>query len=436
MAIESNYGSRYLVSKSELPQLMKSIESMTSEIQYTKSTDKKVYFNSQAHELYFGQTVRASNYGISSPSVEFRFSPFELWTLEQKSILYTKSDVIKHSQKESYGIEEIKSMLRGQTKFDGVSLSEPLRPFIATTANRRNFVFKNDGRFKITMDTFTKCFAFVDDSVAKQVGAEDFARIELKRFGYAGECDSTVLKIYDEMLNSAKAMPVVSKRDAGYNMLSAYLMCAADWRTHTTDTEIEAKLSVSAHNQNLFNLIKNDFAYGRILGFALIDKFSYILERAMMNTYLITEDNRYARVSAKGDHRVLTTKEDNEIMDDPYGLGCIIKRKEVETALLPSTANEKEVTLYKKTKEFWVRSNQSHNRYHISIDGSFPINSSVASLYQIEIESTMNNPTSSEVAIATMEIAGITKQITDMHKGLTPTTQTKQEWLSSLMRSK
>jgi hypothetical protein len=52
----------------------------------------------------------------------------------------------------------------------------------------------------------------------------------------------------------------------------------------------------------------------------------------------------------------------------------------------------------------------------------------------MEIESTMMRPSKGQELDAARDIASITKQLMDMHFGLAPTTQTKQDWLMGLSR--
>jgi hypothetical protein len=326
-------------------------------------------------------------------------------------------------------------MIGSWTEFQGTQLSTPLAPFVANSCTRLNFLVDGNKKFKITIDGGITYYSFVDGSTAFRIGEDKFARVEIKLF------DSRLsvhLPALYSMLDAAGAELVISKKDSADNMYSAHLMRESRLQPKPTDTEIEAKLSIAPIQQRVFTSIKKDFTAGRVKGFAITEEFPYTLVSARINTYLRTNDNGYVRVSAEGSEKVVTTKEDSEMMADAYGLGCIVKRKELEKKPASSMHAHDGAALYKKAKNFMVRSKESGMDYNISIDSCFRISdkgsSSWASLSQVEIESTLSSPSKKQEADAVREIASITKQLMDMHHELAPTTVTKQEWLTGVSR--
>ena len=229
MAIESSLGGRYLVNRSELPQLLKSIGEMAIEVHYNGNWNNTIYFNNTDHELYFGQTVRARRYSTPAPDANLQIAQKDKWALEQKSVLYSKNEVLKHIQSDNYVISQINDLLRFEHKLDGVKLSEALRPFIAVSSLRSSFLAKSDARFKITVDDQTKYYAFMNNYVARQIGREDFARVEL-RLSEAVVSSGRVLEQFQELMHSVCAVPVISKKDAGYNMLGTNLKLKYSWQ--------------------------------------------------------------------------------------------------------------------------------------------------------------------------------------------------------------
>ncbi len=432
MEIESKPSGSYLVNKSEVPQLIKSLEGIAIRVSHRENRKDVIYFNNEEHELYFGQDVRAKKYSKSVPRARFLIFQDRGWTFEQKGELHTSNSTSMRTHPGKLEFFEIAEWLQSQREFNSVHLMAPLVPFVVNSYEHMDFLINGDRNFKITVDSGTKHYAFLGISAAVQTGQEDFARVNLKMHYERNNYDYDIARMYRKLINSVAAVPVVSKMDAAYNLLGAHLMQEAGLQTGQTDTEIEGKLSLDGRYQYLFNRIKSEFAEGMVKGFTLMERFPHTIEGAKISTYLITEGNEYIRLSAKGDDRVVTTKEGKEIMGDPYGLGCILRRKEIESTSIPNLENREEISIYKNTKHFMVTSKEG-NEYCISIDRCSRMGGRQSyDLYQMEIESTMMQPSKEQEADAARDIASIIKQLIDMHDELSPTTLTKQEWVSRL----
>lgn len=417
----------YLVKKPALPQFIASLERIATRETYPQIRNEIVYFDDEAHRPPFEQTVRARRHTNAVPPWRFQPSQTEIWMLEQKS--ETEPGVLKQMQRIALRFSEIIALLGDQTESKGAQLSA-LVPFMANSYERQNFIVKGDGRIRITVDNKAVYYAFVNGLVAERTGSKEFSRVELKTYGHGAHNDY-LLQVYGA-LGLAKAVPVISKKDMAYNLHRQRLMNESGWHPGRTDTEIEAKLSLDASHQHLFNLIKEDFATGRVKGFTRLERFPHTIVGGKISIYLITNTNEYLRMSRRGDDSVFTKKEDSKIMDDPYGLKCIVKRRELEGALISVPEIKDELTLYKKEKYFMVRG--KHGNYRVSIDRCSRVNGYRGDLYQMEIESTMMRPSKEQEAVAAREIADITWQLIRMHSELKPTTLTKLEWIMGLGR--
>jgi hypothetical protein len=436
MATESITGGRYLIKNSELPRFLSTLERIASREDHSPKSEYVIaYLDNKKRQLGPEQTVRAISYTEPNTAADSRLFNDGSWILEQKGRSCSNARSNELYSVTNLKFSELVALAQGWTEFQGVQLSAPIMPLTAAVSQRQNYFVDGDKRLRITVDNGTTYYAFVKKLIADKIGGEYFSRVGLKMYD---QSMSGHLPMLCALLGSAGAVPVISKKDTANNMHSARLLRESGLLKEETDTEIEAKLSISPDRQSLFNTIKTDFEFNRVRGFTIKEGFQYTLVNGKISTYLKTNDNRYVRVSTEGRERVVTTKEDSETMNDAYGLGCIVKRKELERKPESKLILSDGASLYKKTKYFIVTGNESDRDYHVSIDSCFRINnnwfSDEGSLSQIEIEATLMNPSKGQETEASKDIANVAKQLIDLHDELAPTTVTKQEWLTNLGR--
>ncbi len=302
---------------------------------------------------------------------------------------------------------------------------KPLAPHVAATYRRDHYYLKKNGSFRITVDRDIKYYSFISLEKAVQRDSENIIRVEPK-FPESFMNSPLHRKILRELATFNAVYPP-SKRHTVYNAEYKYLKNRYKQWVSNSDTEIESKLSLSLSQQSVFTKIKNDFRKNLIKQFGLIKNHEDSWEYTNFQRYVITEDKGYIRL--RQDLKHVTYKSDQVIMKDPFGLGCILKRREVDRKT-PKTLLDRPFILKRRTrKTFIVKNKVNKNTYIILIDRT-----SVGKDYlcQIEIEHISRKPSLSQEQLIVRDIAYMTNYIIKKYPFLKPTTLTKHEWANKI----
>jgi hypothetical protein len=416
---------RYLFKSARLQEFQERLGSISDRVIHPTDINETVYFDNADHELPFEHSMKARHYTALRAASLFTLNPQDMWIMELKSEIESSEQLLRKKERAEMPLADLLGRFSSLDAIDATRLSQPLVPFLADSYYRTHYLVSGNNGFRVTVDTQPIYYLFTEPLVATQCGKEDYVRVELK-ISDPNVGQASISAVLDA-LNAVGAAPAVSKKDMAYNMISAYLRAKHYSPIPESDTEIEAKLSLNGNQQHVFNQIKHGFAAGAFPGFRLIETFPFTQVGGKLNSYAILPNNDYQRISIKGEQKVLTVKDEAEVVDDALGLGCILRRREIKSPVDPAQEGKAPtVTLYRKRKYFLVRSERSGREYCILIDRCVHGGSK---LFQIEVEETLLRPTKEQENQAAAEIAEITGRILDMHPGLKPTSLTKREWL-------
>ena len=429
MSDARNEGTRiewdYSISKSSIARLISELNSRTAEIDLDKDFNHTIYFNNYEHELPFGLSVRARRHSPYALPTHFRLDKREKWLLEKKQ---SEGDGSSSKEREKFSLRKLMSV--AGSKVQDLNLTSPIVPYTADSYDRTQLELKQNNKIRITIDKDTEFFWFSSGLNGESIGKENRARVEIKM--PPDNVDSREVRDLIELLSDNGARIEIGKKYAGYRKLGKRLRELAKMPVEESDTEIEAKLSLDGQEQSIFHKIKYDFYDGIFRGFHVSDRFPWTVETSAVHLYDFSDEGKISRVSSKN----ITTKSDEEVMKDDFGLGCILKRTEIKIKddcmdgninILDSLPN----TIIKRRKYF-LAEDAAGETYCISIDDSSNMR---RHLFQIEVERTLLSPSKKEERAAVAGISRITYGISKRYPSLKPTTLTKAEWLSSLKQS-
>lgn len=418
---------RYYLEKSKTGDFLKNLSSIAQSKSFLNHWNQTLYFNNSEHEVPFEVSIKARKYAHSPWGVSFKLDLDEEWIFEIKKDLIIEKSRLRQKERKNLALGKILKILQDKKKIVDSPLTFPLRPYIADDYRRKHYIIKGNDEFRITLDEEVKYYILDKNPKGKHLGSEDYTRVEFKvpqAELYSGE----LCKI-ENLLRKLNAESIISKKDMAYNLLSDYLKKKFARQVKPSDIEIEAKLSLGGKNQHVFHQIKNDFFGGFIKGFVIPRNFPYTLESGKLHRYVSFGNNQYKRISIKGMSKKLVFKNNAEVMEDPFGLNCIIKRREIEEPFSLELADLPSKTIYRKRKYFIVENKANRNSYCILLDRC---HYNDQELFQIEIEGLLLSPTKEEEKVIIEDIAYLTNQILRRYKFLKPNPLSKLDWLKSI----
>ncbi len=414
---------RYILQLSLLKQFLKQLKKYSKETFY-KPYNWTIYFNNNEYELPFGVSIKARKYSNTAFCGNLDLN--EKWIFEIKQD--KKKNNYRYREKKRKNMQ-LKSIVKKVAKIKYIypnKISLPLKPFLLDSYKRRHFVL--DKGLRITIDTNLNYFLLNDDLSSIFLGKENYARIEVK----IQSCkNKPVLSKILDLLNSLNAEPTISKKDFSCSLLSKYLRKKHALETPLSNIEIEAKLSLSKSNQNVFHKIKKDFVCGNIKDFTLLESFPYTLQSGKIHKYFFLSEPKIFRISLSGTSKTFCKKEDLKIVKDPFNLNCILKRKEIKHSKQHFLIKQNKVDnpikiLYRKRKYFLVENQKNKQNYCILIDRC---TNNATELFQIEIEGLLSRPNVKSEKEIVKDISYLTNYLINKYPFLKPTTLTKAEWL-------
>lgn len=383
---------------------------------FPKSHTHTVYFDNQECTLPFEISLKARRYAESELGQQFRLRSEDECIFEIKEGFMHEGWYLVKKKRET-------------TTYGSIPASMPLnvpyavQPIYATCYQRQHWRLSSNPDVRITLDKDTN-FYLVDNWQGERIGAEDRTLIELK---LPLETLSQYLPLLETLMQQFQAVPTISKKDAVHNAFNSFIKRKYQLPHIITDTEIEAKLSLSISQQNVFQKIKCDFSNGMIDGFDLVREFPFTLERALLNAFVISPNGEYYRTSIDGNIKRDVTKETDFVFHDLYGLNCVVSRREYPAKIPEQLDGYPKKIMYRKRKYFLV-CNTSGQKFSVLMDKSTYKGNA---LYQIEVEWVGKIPSQEEKINAAKDISKIVYHIVGKY-GLNPTTLTKLEWLRNL----
>ena len=383
-----------------------------------------IYFNNEDHVVPFGLSLKARRYLPSSP--DYPVLDNSIYFLDLKSGL----DQDKQKTRLEVSLEEATKFINKNYHFS----EKPLRPYVAVVYWRRHYLPKNTDDIRLTLDTNLRYFFFPpNQKKGIEIGREDdFARLEIK----IGKSDEKFNTLMSRVIREMGIFPVISKKSVAYRFLGKYLAqkFGKPFYKELKDCEIEAKLETDSEKilpkiKNLFRKKNNDFQ--------LPNHFPYTTQSASINRYYKNKVDPF-KALLRGNVARIVRKEGLEIINDKFGLSCILKRKEIKGNAVPInsellTSAELLGELHRRRKAFYLANIKTGRFYHISLDCC---SSQSGILYEIEIEYTgryLENKTDEPQELTEKliidDIAQITKILLDKFPELKPSQLTKQAWL-------
>lgn len=414
---------RYIIEEQNLHKFISQINTILKSQNFETDYNHTIYFNNLEHEVPFEVSIKGRRYSKSSDLGVLDYN--EEWILEIKEDIIKDNSRLRKKTREILSLKEIINKVQKINEINKIKINNPLKPYIASTYKRTHYIIDKEKNYRITIDTNINYYLFNDGLQYQKIGQEPYARIEIKIPENTDEIE--ISKIVGQLLKDSFAEPTISKKDAAYNYLSNYLITKFK-RYRKSDTEIEAKFTLTKENQNIINKIKTDFLTGKIKGFKILTDFPYILESGKLHRYIIKPDTKKIyRISVKGNEFKLITKNNTELIKDKYGLNCILKRKEITEQLDLELLKSPYKQIYRKRKYFIVE-NEFLNSFCILVDRS---TQDSKELFEVEIEVVLFLPSDEEIQSAIDSISFIGNFLVNKYKYLKPEPLTKLEWIDS-----
>ncbi len=413
---------RYVIELSKVGDFIDGIKAIAKQKKFPTSYNHTIYFNNTEHEVPFEVSIKGRKYS-NQKFLEY-LSLDDKWIFEIKEDHISEKSRLRMKKRRIMTLKEILTFLSQKRQIGYNLITSHLKPYVGDSYRRLHFYVEDN--LRVTIDEDLTYYLFEDLNAIK-LGNENYARIEIKV--PPAKINSPELYRIQSLLNELGGEETISKKDAAYNLLSRYLREKSKRKVPPSDTEIEAKLLIRKSHQYIFHRIKRDFRSGLIKGYSLLEEFPYTLENGKLHKYLIANDN-YIRLSIKGMSRTITSKEDFELVNDPYGLKCIIKRRELKKHVVGENLNLHFLkTIYRKRKYFLVENKENNIPYCIILDRS---TYSTHELFQIEIEGLLLSPSKNEEKKVIKDISYLTSFLIRRYPILKPTALTKLDWVKQL----
>lgn len=379
-----------------------------------------IYFNNDEHVVPFEFSIKARRYLPNLPDFP---------VLDDDDVYFLDLKRGKGNDKQKI---RFKTTLKEATKIvnETYSFSSiPLRPYVLVEYLRQHYIPKNTRNIRLTSDTSLRYFFFPPDQKgAIEIGREDgYTRIEIKE----GEPNESFSNLVREVLREINAFPIISKKFTAYNFLGLHHAKTSGKPFHKELRGYELESKLETNSEEIFQKIKQFFKENKS-DFRLPLHFPYTFESASINRYYKNNEGLFKAMFRRNEAEIVK-KGDVEIIKEPFGLNCILKRKETKGDIVPidskiiSTA-QLQGELYRMRKAFWVENQQTSRFYHISLDCCLGL---PGTLYEIEVEYTgryIDSEDTQEEEIIE-DITRITKTLIEEFPKLKPSQLTKQDWL-------
>jgi len=427
-----------------------------------------LYLNTPDHVVSFGTALRARRYPTEFP--QGYVDPNDEFFLEIKRGNLREGRQTKEKKRARLPLIQLVGFLedqqaRWETRDEKADQTpflelpekrEEVRPLVGVEYHRRHFVPKKEKMgFRLTIDDTITYYACPEDASNSRtfqmtkLGSESHQRLELK-IDRRRLSDPNIAPLYTHaraVVEGLGGFRAVSKRYKAYERLHReQTKTLPEIVNELKGFEIEAKLSLD--EPELFSHLKVHIANGGFQGFILSPDFPHASEVQARHGYVVDKDgNELGKLLFSGSKVKFNRKEPGSIVEDPYHLGCILKRaeekgkyvtftREQHQAFLASLPDSALVLGYlnRTKKKFYVLSTVSERKYGISVDRCITDD---CVLVQLEIEylGASKQPAQPELVEPEIvrDIADITRQCLRQYPGrLIPTAQTKFAWMNDV----
>ena len=388
---------RFMVPQKEAAAFLKQLERIFLPVSYPNNINQTIYFNNDDLAVPWGISIKARRY-LDPTDCAKRIDPTENFFCEIK----------KEKKAGSPNREKIKtvSSLSDFSRWAKEKVSDAiggrsLYPHILTQYRRRHFILPRQNDIRVTTDS-EMAYGFFTKDLLTWLGEEEGLRVEIKT-SQTASTNPTCAKLF-KLLKQHGAVPVISKKDQAYNLLSQYLDKFGDQLTkELAKTEIEAKFLVECSQPyNFFLGLRNSFLKNKIPGFTL-KPYPYIKAGASINFYWTRLEKGKPvdgiKLLYKGQRFRIVTKAKTRILKDIYGLNCLMIRREEKGERFEHSKENLERVLAESTQKFgsltpqghllrsrlaiWPESEKTRRVFHLSLDRCSR-NGNI--FYQLEIE--------------------------------------------------
>lgn len=416
----------FFLDKKDADEFIDRLAELSPEEKFEDDYNHTIYMNNLEYEVPLSLSIRARRYADKGLSDGAMLETESKWFLERKEATYGGYGS-NDREKRIMTLQDIIDKFEKPGTFSFYA-TQPLTPTAGASYIRRHFRFGN--AFRVTLDQRMEYFVIDDDLRVKKLGGEDKSRVELK----LGKVRSNKEKFdaISDILREMGATRLLSKRDIAYNLSAKHFKKTYNFQKKKSDTEIESKLMVPGISQQVLHKIKRDSYAGLLSGFRVLPAFEFTLQKGALLNYVIEPGRKgYTRFSGDENDGGVTTKDSSRLMSDKFGLGCILKRREIKTDFDSSLYKRPLQTMHKKRKFFFLESMDNKNNYCVMLDMSTYMKDK---MFQLEVENLLFSPTRSEQSRAVNDIAKITKMILSRYPLLQPTTVSKLDWLNSISK--
>lgn len=447
---------RFFVPKDSQAELLKKMSRILAE--------KKFSENPYAQTIYLGEDEFAYSWGTSLKAR--RYLPEAESNIQINPATPFNCEIKREETEGSLVRWKVKKILTLSQFIDWIKVKIPeaekwgVRPYVLSQYHRRHFV-NSEETLRLTADTEIKYGYFLSHEMSffasfLWTGEEDGLRIEIKASEEVFK--SSLYRQLLEVLRQAGALPVISKKEQAYNFHGNFIDTTKGCKPkkEIADSEIEAKFIVLANHYRFFlNDLKAAFSSGAFTGIGIASDYPYSQATTSMNQYWGRRLNGKLVDGVKllfrpGNFSVVI-KEQTEFLPNQYGLGCVLKRREIKGDVIPHVEETMTETLeryeeifgplelcgmvYRQRQAFWPETEKTGRIYHISLDRCI---SEGKILYQLEIEYVGRRPGDWQPATELEIVNEITNLAWEVYlwanqrkQVLVPTMLTKFEWLTS-----
>jgi len=393
---------------------------------FPNPVNQTLYFNNDEHEVPFTYSIRGRRYQQQPFSERFKLKLGDRWIFEVKNTRSERGRFIRHKRRnEMLPLREILGRVRKMNRLGRVPIPHRLGLYAAASYSRNHFL-ESDRGVRVTMDEHVRYFAF-EGLTGTMLGASNKAIVELKI--PPGRTGSPLVRKIHSLLRKENAEQGISKKATIFNLIEQQAkISGAAYKEPNHNTEIKAKLALDAEDQSIFPRIRTDLSEGRIEGFSLSKSYPGVMETGKLYHYVQVPTHEYVRFETSGQARSATIKENFQVIQDPYRLGNVIKRREIKQPIKPGMLKMPYKILTRRRKYFMVERNGGSHEYAVMMDRSTHRGHE---LYQLEVEDVLNSPSAKSEARSISDVASMSNYLIEEY-ALEPTTLTKNQWLTSL----
>ena len=393
---------------------------------FPNPVNQTLYFNNNEHEVPFTYSIRGRRYQQEPFKDHFKLKPSDKWIFEVKNTRSEHGRFIRHKRRnEMLPLREILTRVKRMSRLGRIQIPHRLDLYAAASYRRNHFIESERG-VRVTMDQDVRYFTF-KDLTGSLLGVSNKAIVELKI--PPGRTSVPLVRKIQSLLRKENAEQGISKKATIFNLIEEKAKRSGEaYKEPNHNTEIKAKVTLDAEDQTIFPRIRTDLAQGKIEGFRLSKSYSNVMETGKLYHYIQMPTHEYVRFETSGQSRSATIKENFQVVQDPYRLGNVIKRREVEEPIQPDMLKLPYKILTRRRKYFMVERDGGNREYAVMMDRSTHRGHE---LYQLEVEDVLSSPSQRMESRSINDVASLANYLIEEYS-LEPTTLTKNQWLMSL----